>query len=134
MCIQAIQTTQLVGADLCMIGNYDTPQIEEVKTSNREGEHRKIYMVTEAQQSHTLISAEIPHGLLSTRAGPEPMRRRRRPGAQYLVSITPYNTPVYTLQNPSNQITHTPIIFTKSIKQIAPIFNITSKSTVQIVE
>lgn len=55
-------------------------------------------------------------------------------GDQYLVSITPYNTPVYTLQNTSNQITYTPIIFTKSIKQIAPIFNIPSKSTVQIVE
>jgi hypothetical protein len=31
-------------------------------------------------------------------------------------------------------ISHTPIIFTKSIKQIALILNTTSKSTVQIVE
>jgi hypothetical protein len=37
-------------------------------------------------------------------------------GAQYLVSISQYNTLVYTLQNSSNQIIHPLIIFTKSTK------------------
>lgn len=35
-------------------------------------------------------------------------------------------------KNPTNQITTTPITFTKYIKQIAPRFNKPSKPTVQI--